>query len=376
VWSPSLIVLQPTPYCNINCEYCYLHARNDRRLMSREVVDAVRDKIISRLSPDCAPAVVWHAGEPTVAPLSWYEYAHDRLRSAAPRKTTFLLQSNGVSIPDRWIEFLRRTDTQIGLSIDGPQCFHDARRKTKAGGPTWSLVMRTLGRLQAAGLDPRVISVLHPACLSAPREYYEFYRANNITHVSFSIDEAEGANRTSSFDGFDYKPKMVDFIQHLLNLAYADGYTLYIREVERIAHILTTGEPAANEQVEPWQVIVVAANGDVTSFSPEFMEITSARHNNFCFGNILRDEFEDLAENPFFTRIRDEIGLGVELCRKSCAYFGLCGGGAPVNKMFENKSLASGETSFCRLSIQAPADALIQFLSDKAALGRAQTACT
>ena len=52
--------------------------------------------------------------------------------------------------------------------------------------------------------------------------------------------------------------------------------------------------------------------------------------------------------------------------RDSCRYFGVCGGGAPVNKMFENRSLVSGETSFGRLSIQAAADALLKFLDRQA----------
>ena len=39
---PRLIILQPTPYCNINCSYCYLNHRDDKRLMSQEVVEALR----------------------------------------------------------------------------------------------------------------------------------------------------------------------------------------------------------------------------------------------------------------------------------------------------------------------------------------------
>lgn len=112
-------------------------------------------------------------------------------------------------------------------------------------------------------------------------------------------------------------------------------------------------------------MIVVAANGNVTSFSPEFMELRSAAHDNFCFGNILRDSIDDILENTAFVRARDEIARGLEACR-SCRYFGICGGGAPANKMMENGSLASRETLFCRLSTQAAADALLQFLADTA----------
>jgi uncharacterized protein len=369
-WRPRLIVLQPTPYCNINCEYCYLQNRNDRTVMPDAVIRAIRDKIFSRISPDAAPTIVWHAGEPTVAPISWYENAYAVLRPASPAQAVFSLQSNGVFLPDDWIAFLERTETRIGLSIDGPQKFHDARRKTRAGGPTWSLVMRTLKKLQSAGFDPTVISVLHPSSLDAPQEYFSFYRDNEIHQASFSIDETEGANLASSFDGFDFRPKMVEFLRTILKLALSESYPLYVKEIERIAHRLVEGGGIENEQVEPWQVVVVGANGDISTFSPEFMELRCPEYNNFCFGNILRDDLDSILENAFFVRARDEIAAGVEACQNTCRYFGVCGGGAPANKMVENGSLRSTATSFCSLSIQAAADALLEFISEAAPGGQ------
>src|SRR5215813_11287333 len=139
--------------------------------MAGEVVDAIRDKLFRHLAPDASPRIVWHAGEPTAAPLAWYERAYDKLRPLAPNATTFAIQSNGIAISQAWIDFLHATQTQVGLSIDGPQRFHDARRKTRAGTGTWSLAVGNLRRLQAAGLRPHLISVLHPACLAAAEEF-------------------------------------------------------------------------------------------------------------------------------------------------------------------------------------------------------------
>src|SRR5262249_30789838 len=162
---PRLIILQPTPYCNINCSYCYLGRRDDRRLMSEDVIEAVREKLFRRLSADSRPSIVWHAGEPTAAPIRWYEHAYDRLTDVTPRRASFAMQSNGIALDDRWIDLFRRTNTNVSLSIDGPQRFHDRRRRTRNDKPTWSLAMRGLKRMQDAGFDPRVITVLHPAGL-------------------------------------------------------------------------------------------------------------------------------------------------------------------------------------------------------------------
>src|SRR5262249_22142615 len=148
---------------------------------------------------------------------------------------------------------------------------------------------------------------------------------------------------------------MAAFFRRILNLAFIDRYPLRIRDVERVARLLVDGGSVDNEQVKPWEIITVAANGDVTSFSPDFMELRSAAHNNFHFGNILRKDFDELLEDECCRRTAEEIRVGVEACRDTCRYFDLCGGGSPSNKMAEHKSLASTETLFCRLSIQAPA---------------------
>ena len=54
-----------------------------------------------------------------------------------------------------------------------------------------------------------------------------------------------------------------------------------------------------------------------------------------------------------------DVAAGVARCRESCSYFGLCGGGAPSNKYFENGSFDSTETLFCRLHRQALAEVVL-----------------
>jgi uncharacterized protein len=363
MFRPRLIILQPTPYCNIDCSYCYLGHRNDRRLMSHAVVEAVRDKILARLPPGCVPNIVWHAGEPTTAPIGWYEHAYACLTSACPAGTQFALQSNGIAIDASWIDLFRRTETNVSLSIDGPQRFHDERRRTRNGKPTWHLALRGLRRLQDAGFRPSVITVLHPRGLDCADEYYRFYRDHGIADVSFSIDEFEGANGRCSFSELDHKSRITAFLLDLLERAYDDGYPLHIRDVERVAHILAGTPVTGSELVEPWASIVVAADGSVSTFSPEFMEAQAPRYDNFVFGNILDGDLNTFSQTELFQRVTREVAAGVTACRSECCYFAVCGGGSPVNKFCEKGDLACTETQFCRLSTQTSADALTAFLA-------------
>jgi uncharacterized protein len=359
---PRLIVLQPTPYCNIRCTYCYLGNRDDRRLMSNAVIEAIREKIFANLDADSSPTIVWHAGEPTTAPISWYQHAYQRLRDVTPSGASFAMQSNGIAIDENWIELFRRTNTSVSLSIDGPQHIHDRRRKTRNNKPTWELAVAALRRLQNAGFEPNVICVLHPDGLTRPGAYYEFCRDHSITQISFSIDELEGANRASSFSARDYKQDVTDFLAAILERAFAEGYPLHVREVERIAAVLTGSAVSKSEQIEPWDTIVVGADGSVSTFSPELIEVSSPKYRNFIFGNILEGSLEDFDATLLVKQTAHAIVAGVDACRSGCRYFAVCGGGAPVNKMTENGRLDSAETVFCRLSIQSAADALAVFI--------------
>ena len=67
---PELLVLQATPFCNINCSYCYLPNRDLRHRMSIDAVGVISKKIFdffAPLPPDIS--IVWHAGEPLAAPV-------------------------------------------------------------------------------------------------------------------------------------------------------------------------------------------------------------------------------------------------------------------------------------------------------------------
>jgi uncharacterized protein len=50
----------------------------------------------------------------------------------------------------------------------------------------------------------------------------------------------------------------------------------------------------------------------------------------------------------------------VQACSRSCDYFPVCGGGAPVNKLFENGSFTGTETSYCTLTQMVPTDLLLE----------------
>ena len=76
-----------------------------------------------------------------------------------------------------------------------------------------------------------------------------------------------------------------------------------------------------------------------------------------------------MADAPLLARMKADIDAGVALCRDTCEYFSVCGGGEPVNKLFENGSFASTETTYCRMTKMRVTDLVLDRLERVNATG-------
>jgi uncharacterized protein len=71
----TLVVLQASPFCDINCDYCYLPNRTLSRRMSMQVLECAIEKTYASELVRGELTIIWHAGEPLAVPISWYEEA-------------------------------------------------------------------------------------------------------------------------------------------------------------------------------------------------------------------------------------------------------------------------------------------------------------
>ena len=66
----TLLVLQASPFCNINCDYCYLPNRTSTRRMSMQVLASAIEKTYASDLVRGELTIIWHAGEPLAVPIS------------------------------------------------------------------------------------------------------------------------------------------------------------------------------------------------------------------------------------------------------------------------------------------------------------------
>lgn len=378
----ELLVVQPSSFCNIDCDYCYLPERASHNRMSISVFRQAIERLMAGGLIGDRLSIVWHAGEPLAVPISFYEEAFETLASLPIERERIghSMQSNGMLINDRWCSFIAANSIRLGLSIDGPAFIHDAHRKTRGGKGTHAQVMKNVELLRKHGIDFHVIAVITEQALGFADEVFEFFLNHDIRRVGFNIEELEGTNQTSSLMNNSIHERLVAFFRRIYELQKKSDGAIDVREFDRAYRAIALAPlydkqntVIRNDQVEPFGIISIAHDGSVSTFSPELLGLKSSEYGDFCFGNVQNDRIEEIITTSKFQRVSKDIKAGVSLCARDCEYFSFCGGGAPSNKYYENGSFVSAETMFCRYTVKTPIDIVLEDLESSLGISQQQS---
>lgn len=352
----ELLVLQGTGFCNIDCRYCYLPGRDDRRRMPPATLATVLAKVLRSRFVGGEIVLCWHAGEPLVLPRRFYADAIATASALAPPglRVRHNIQTNATLLDDAWPGFIAEHDIRLGLSLDGPAFLHDAARLTRQGRGTHAAVMAAVARLRQHNVPFHVITVLRRESLRHPDSLFDFYRAHGIREVAFNIEEIDGIAATSSLAASGVEAEFRAFLRRFLARMRAEPGAVALREQAWAAAAIAQGVPEGyNQEADPFRILSVAHDGRVASFSPELLGTAAPAHGDFILGDLLAEDIETIWQRTIRAPLAAEIARGIAACRASCAHFGLCGGGAPANKWAEHGRLDATETMYCRLMRKA-----------------------
>jgi uncharacterized protein len=361
----DLLILQATPFCNLDCTYCYLPNRHLARRMNITVLEDTARRVFASQAVGDHFTIVWHAGEPMAMPISFYQQAieiFDRHNTRGVR-VRHSIQTNGTMIDQDWCDFIKANPVKIGVSVDGPAFIHDSCRKTRKGGGTFDRVIRGITHLRNNRIAFHVISVLTRLSLDYPDEMFNFYREHGINQVGFNVEEKEGPHVSSSLDEVGIEARYRQFLSRFHDLVETMREPMKMRELDgATAAILYGGDPATlkAQQTTPLSIVTVDVDGNFGTFSPELIDAKSDVYGDFIIGNVATDDLDEAAAGDKCQSMRRDIEAGIDRCRSECPYFGFCGGGVPSNKFFENGTFDSTQTMHCRLQRQTVMDLMLE----------------
>lgn len=190
---PLYVMLKPAgAHCNLACKYCYYLEKNklyptaQRHLMSDEMLEQFTREYIEAQTMNQV-LFTWHGGEPLLRSIDFYRKALSlQQKYAGGRCIDNVIQTNGTLLTDEWCEFFAQNHWLVGISIDGPQPYHDHYRLTAAGKPSWKKVMQGIKLLKKHGVEWNAMAVVNAYNVNHPLEFYRFFKENGCQFLQFT----------------------------------------------------------------------------------------------------------------------------------------------------------------------------------------------
>lgn len=179
--------------CNLACKYCYYLEKTNlyKDNKSKYVMsDSLLEKFIKEyINSQTMPQVLftWHGGETLMRPLSFYQKVIELQKKYANGRTIDnCIQTNGTLLNDEWCEFFHNNHWLVGVSIDGPQDFHDEYRKNKQGKPSSVKVMQGIKLLKKHQVEWNAMAVVNDYNADYPLEFYHFFKDLECHYIQFT----------------------------------------------------------------------------------------------------------------------------------------------------------------------------------------------
>lgn len=355
---PQTVVVQPTTWCNLDCSYCYLPFRSLKREMSAGVAGALAESVAELADGSHAIDIVWHGGEPLALGTRKFPALlapFEELRRAG--RIHHYVQTNATLITEAWCELLTRHEFRVGVSIDGPAALNSHRVDLR-GRPVFDRIIRGIDRLRAHDIPFSVIAVVGTGGIDHPEELLDFMARQGCQSVGFNMEEAEGVNT----DRQQPTPEQAEtFWRRTLEWSRRHPGELEVRELARLGEylrVIRTGQRTDWDLCRLDPIPTVSWNGDVVLLSPELADTADAEYGDFLAGSVLDQSLVDILGGAHRLRYVQDFLAGLEGCRAECEFFDFCRGAQAANRYFENGSLATTETNYCRVTRQALVTAL------------------
>lgn len=272
----SILIKPASGQCNIACTYCfYIEETKTRQIenygmMSLETAHKLIDECFFITHKSASISFNFQGGEPTLRGLDFFESFVDYVNfNKQDRKINYSIQTNGLKINQKWVDFFKSNEFLIGLSIDGYRSNHNHFRNL-----TYDYVLKSYKLLVEKDINVNVLTVLTNELSLNPEKYYEWLIKNEIDNVQLIPDLSGLKSRNFS-----------NFYKKLFKLSRNE---IKISLFENIEMILNNQYPIQCGMLGNCAMQnVIEANGN--AYPCDFYSI-----DEYHLGNINEIHFEDI----------------------------------------------------------------------------------
>jgi uncharacterized protein len=274
---------------------------------------------------------IWHGGEPTLLPISFYEKAflvQARLRRPG-QKIENCIQTNATKLTPAWARFFRENKIQVGISIDGPAHLHNSHRSYRSGKGSYEDVIQGLSLLKEHEVQFSGLVVVDEGTLElGAQRLLDFLVGEGIR--SFGLLAAKPRNEPAAEAGttaahYIEPARMSAFLMNLYDAWLSRGdQDVKIRELEGLkAQIKGTPAGSCTLSGECWgHYYMIEPDGSVVG-----CDVFSG-DPRYTLGNIMSNSFMEIANSAGLLQLKKEHRDAMEAMR-GCPEFPVCKGWCP-----------------------------------------------
>jgi uncharacterized protein len=334
--------------CNLACDYCYYSTCGGKPGSKINRIDsALLEKFIQEYMGKSKgnASFAWQGGEPLLAGLEFFEEVVALQARHAPPNTAIsnALQTNATLITERWAQFFKTYNFLVGVSLDGLQEVHDARRVDAAGKGSFDRVMKGIQQLRRYGVDFNILTVIHQGNVAKAKELMAFYRKEKFGFVQFIPCMDFRSQQVDRPGVYDITPEEYgEFLCEIFDEWYNDGKPdISERFFDNMLSVYVNREAelCIHRSACP-QTIILEQNGD--AFPCDFYI-----NDSWKVGNVGVNSIEEILAHPRYADFKAMKPNLPEKC-KSCNWKSLCHGGCPRNRKWTEGLEKSDPDYFCK----------------------------
>lgn len=301
--------------CNLSCLYCYTSGLKERIKENCMSYDTLKSTIDFFCRDQKNIEFIWHGGEPLLAGLEFYHKVIEFQRAweRKGRNIVNSIQTNATLVTPEWTNFF------VGVSLDGPQKFHDRVRKYHFTG-SYDDVMRGINLLRQANVFNGVICCVSTINNKFPKEIFNFFIAQNIKKLKFA--RVKNIGHCNDVSVLAVSPRQ--FYNFLITVFDSwlelDDQEVEIRDVQSVVNLLLGGnrrECVYMGQCD--QFVTIYHDGSI--YGCDSFPKTKSSY----FGNIL-DEPSKIRSSIQLNHFKEIAEKRKKHCQR-CDWYYICKGG-------------------------------------------------
>ena len=312
-----IFIVRTTNSCNLACSYCYVHDKGAVKID----LEIVKRLIAQSAALDEGTIVfIWHGGEPLLMGLRFFEAIVD-LQNQFPKQFINAVQTNGLSLNERYVNFFKTNSFKVAVSLDIPRDRHNQNRRLKNGKTgSFDLIAKNLELLAKYEMPIAVLGVVTKLDLDV-HSYVKFIETYHLDSLALNLEFALGrTTNKKSAARYSY------FLKELYRYSERADRNFHLREADTIIENVRR-MPSSICLHSPkfcgYTHSAVAENGDIYICCDKFINSPWAYAK---LGNIGTDNISDIFASDQFHDLMHVLAAKRSDCVADCAIGKFCKG--------------------------------------------------